>query len=139
MNRRLLIILAVPVALACVCIGGALAASALGSGDWAAKSLGEAQLVVCAEDTNVLGESCPYTGEKSGTTSTLNRMQNQVKLRLVSARDGQAVATTTLKGPAPRECQDKESFASGAVSATVSGEGVTPAEIQVWLKPNVAP
>ena len=205
MNRRLLIILAIPVVLACTCVGGALTVNALGSGernntrstqtatandllnplralctgqaggvagaadyaagpgihpmiafrtlnatnynhdssvgtgDWAAKSLGEAQLVACQEATAVTIETCPYKSERTGTTSTINRMQSQVKIRLISAKTGQAVASETLLGTEPRECMETESFPSGTTTLTLSGEPVAVSEIQAWLRTYVAP
>jgi hypothetical protein len=111
----------------------------IGTGEWEAKSLDEAQLVACAEESSVTIESCPYRSQTTGTTSTLNRYQNQVKLRLVAAKTGQVVGTTTLKGTEPRACQQQETFASGATTASVSGDPVTPAAIQAWLKTYVAP
>ena len=111
----------------------------VGTGDWAPQSLEQAQLVACLEESNITVESCPYKSQSSGTSSTLDRLQNQVKVRLVSAKTGQVVGQETLKGTMPRECQDKETFASGATKATVSGDPVTPSQIQGWLKPFVQP
>ena len=113
--------------------------SRVGTGDWAAKSLGEAQLVACEEDSWIIVEDCKYTSKTTGNTSTLNRMQNQVKLRLIAAKTGQVVATQTLMGTMPRECMDTESFASGTTTMSVSGEAVTVSDIQAWLRTYVAP
>ena len=113
--------------------------SRVGTGDWSPQTIGQAQLVACMEDTTVTVESCPYKSQTAGTTSTLDRLQNQVKVRLVSAKTGQVVGTQTLKGGEPRECQDKETFASGASKASVSGDAVTPSQIQSWLQPFVKP
>lgn len=111
----------------------------VGTGDWAAKSLADAQLVACEEDTSITIESCPYKSETTGATSTINRMQNQVKIRLIAARTGQVVASQTLQGARPRECQDKESFPSGTSTLTLSGEPVAATDIQAWLRAYVAP
>jgi hypothetical protein len=111
----------------------------VGTGDWSPKGLSEAQLVACTEDTWVTVESCPYTSKTTGNTSTLIRSQNQVKVRLFAAQSGKSVATQTLLGTDPRECLDTETFTAGATSMTVSGEAVTPSDIQGWLKTYVAP
>jgi hypothetical protein len=111
----------------------------VGTGDWSPQSLPEAQLVACTEDTWVTVESCPYTSKTSGNTSTLIRLQNQVKIRLFSAQSGKVVATDTLLGTDPRECMDTETFTAGSTSMSVSGEAVTPSDIQGWLKTYVAP
>lgn len=207
MNRRLLIIIAIPVVLACVCTGGALVVYAagggdraktsstqtatandflnplkalctgqsagvsgaaqyiagsgvhpmvafrstgttssvynrdtrIGTGDWEAKSLAETQLVACEEDVTETIEDCEYTTQSTGAKRTVYRMQYQVKIRLISAKDGDVVATETLRGTEPRECMDTESFSSGATSMTLTGSAVAVSDIQAWLRPNVAP
>ena len=113
--------------------------SRVGTDTWAAKTLGEAQLVLCEEDTSVLVEACPYTIQSTGTTRTLNRMQNQLKLRLIAAKTGQVVASQTLLGTKPRECMEQESFPSGTATMSVSGDAVTVTDIQSWLRTYVAP
>lgn len=113
--------------------------SRVGTGDWAADSLAETQLVACEEDTWVTVESCEYTGRTTGVTSTLNRLQNQVKIRLVAAKTGQVVATQTLMGTMPRECMDTETFASGTTTMSVSGDAVAVSDIQAFLRTHVAP
>jgi hypothetical protein len=111
----------------------------VGTGDWRAANLDNAQLVLCTEESRATIETCPYKSESTGTTSYIDRSQQQVKLRLIAAKSGQVVGTQTLKGAEPRQCNDKETFASGVNRFTISGESVTPAAIQTWLKPYVAP
>jgi hypothetical protein len=81
----------------------------------------------------------PYDSRTAEGTRYVIRSQHQVKLRLIAARSGESVATTTLTGGEPRACQDKETFAAGTTRMTVSGEAVTPSAIQSWLQPHVAP
>lgn len=111
----------------------------VGTGDWSPGTLGATQLVACTDDSSVKVEECPYTSKTTGNTSTLIRYQNQVKIRLFSAKTGQSVATHTLLGTAPRECMDTETFTAGQTTMSVSGEAVTASDIQAWLKTYVAP
>jgi hypothetical protein len=111
----------------------------VGTGDWAATSLDQTQLVLCAEERSTIIESCPYKSDGGGTTSYIDRSRSGVSLRLISAQSGQVVATQTLQGGEPRQCADKETFASGINRFTVAGDPVSPATIQAWLKPYVAP
>lgn len=111
----------------------------VGTGDWSPATLDATQLVACTDESWTTVETCPYKGQTGGTTSYLDRAQYQVKIRLVAAKDGQTVATQTLKGAEPRQCQEQETFASGTTRFSVTGEAVTPVAIQTWLKPYVAP
>ena len=111
----------------------------VGTGDWSPGNLAATQLVACTDDSSATVEQCPYTSKTTGSTSTLYRYQNQVKIRLISAKSGQVVATATLMGTEPRECMETETFTAGATTMSVSGEAVTPSQIQAWLKTYVAP
>ena len=111
----------------------------VGTGDWAPRSVAEAHLVACFDESWLTIEDCAYDSRASAGTRHLIRSQHQVKVRLIAAQSGKSVATTTLTGSEPRACQDKETFATGTTRATVSGEAVAPSAIQAWLQPYVAP
>jgi hypothetical protein len=111
----------------------------IGTGDWAPRSVAEAQLVACLDESWETIESCSYDSRTSDGTRYLIRSQHRVTLRLFAARSGESVATATLTGSEPRACQETETFATGTTRVTVSGEAVTASAIQAWLQPYVAP
>lgn len=103
---------------------------------WEARALGEVQLVVCEEDSGILIERCTFAGEHAEGAGTLDRMQNQMHVRLIAAATGEVVATETFLGGMPRECGETPPSGSGV---EVFGSQVAASDVQAWLRGYVAP
>jgi len=72
---------------------------------WYPTGVGEAQLVACIGDERErILEVCPYNGPD------ITRYVYDITIRLVEARTGDLVTTTTLSGDPPRECRASEPY-----------------------------
>jgi hypothetical protein len=100
--------------------------------EWQATVRSEVELVVCEEDSSVLIERCSFT---DGQT-TLDRIQNQLHVRIIATATGEVVATETFVGGMPRACGETAPTASGV---QVSGSQVVEDDVRQWLRGYIAP
>ena len=86
--------------------------------------LEDADLVVCAKDSEETIEKCTYDGYR-----TMSRTRVHTDVRILSIKTGEELYRTTLTGAEPRACQDSERFAGSSMSGTISGN---------WPDPTIA-
>lgn len=101
--------------------------------EWRADDIAQAELAACVHAGSVIIEECTYT-LANATTATLQRVQLTAIVNLFAARTGELVGQSELPGPEPRACQNTEQFVEGSLTATVTGEAVTPDVIAEWLR-----
>lgn len=100
---------------------------------WRAAVLEEAALVACVHAGSYIVEQCAYTLQDN-QAATLQRVQLAATINVYAARTGELVGQTELPGTEPRACLDTEQFVGGLLTATVTGEAVTPEAIAEWLR-----
>jgi hypothetical protein len=105
---------------------------------WRAATVGEAELVACAQTGTQVIETCDYTLEDN-TPAKLQRVQYTLTVRVYAPHTGELLDETVLTGNAPRACQDSETFTGGATTQTVTGDPINPAEVTKWLLNYVEP
>ena len=96
--------------------------------DWLPTGMRFVELVACIEESRQAIETCAYTGP------SITRYQYYLVIKLMAARTGQTVATETLRGDPPRQCQFSETY-----NLTELGVAVTGVALVDWLRPFVAP
>ncbi|MCS6910738.1 MAG: hypothetical protein NZM11_09260 [Anaerolineales bacterium] len=107
---------------------------------WHATTVGEAELVACAQTGKQIIETCEYTLEdEDNTLAKLQREQYTLTVRLYAPHTGELLAETVLTGSEPRACQDTETFTDGVTTQTVTGDPIKPAEMTKWLQAYVEP
>jgi hypothetical protein len=100
--------------------------------NWQAADLPQAGLVACVHTGSVVVEECAYTlGD--GARAILQRVRSTALVELYAAQTAGLVARGELPGAEPRACQPQEQFTGAALTQAISGDAVSPAQIQAWL------
>ncbi len=87
------------------------------------------ELVACIEEQELVLETCQYTGP------SITRYQYEMVVRLVEARTGMTIATHSLSGDLPRECQQTEDY----WLTRLEGSPVPFSGVKDWLAQFVSP
>lgn len=96
--------------------------------DWTASTPAELHYVLCASESEVIIQSCPYIGGH-----TLRRKRYVWAIELYSLVTEQLYQTTKLEGSAPRKCLQTEYFMVGSTTTDVYGNRPTIEQIIDWL------
>lgn len=106
------------------------------STDWRGETAETTPLVLCAEpETQELVERCSY-GRVLRGDATLERWGYRRDVRLVEARTGRVIVSTTLRGTPPLACPETESFGRSSTERRY-GTHVGVQEIETVIGPTV--
>ena len=81
----------------------------------------DADLLVCAKDSEETVEACTYDGYR-----TMSRVRINSEVRFISIKTGEELWRTNLTGAAPRACEDREQFSERSMSGTIRGNSPDP-------------
>jgi hypothetical protein len=96
--------------------------------EWVPETVQEAQLVACVDEEQERSiEVCLYNGP------SITRYRYTVSVRLVQARTGAEVASTTVHGSMPRECRQTEDYDL----TRLAGDHVPFAAVEEWMRVRV--
>lgn len=81
----------------------------------------DADLLICAKDSQETLEACTYDGYR-----TMSRVRINSEVRIISIKTGEELWRTNLTGGEPRACEDREQFSERSVSGTIRGNSPDP-------------
>jgi hypothetical protein len=81
----------------------------------------DADLLICAKDSEETVERCTYDGYR-----TMSRVRVDSEVRFISIKTGEELWRTNLTGAAPRACEHSERFSERSMSGTIRGNAPDP-------------